>query len=96
MANLKVTVTLSDGVVHTPIEVINPDRVRWDITAHKHKFPSFSEAPFLGTTFLAWAALRRLSLYSENFETFRDYDCHVVDIIEGEDVEDDDNIGTPM
>lgn len=97
MSNLKVTVTLIGDVEHSPVEIINPDRVRWDITSHKHKWPDFAAAPFLGTTFLAWAAMRRLQLYSGDFETFRDHECLSVDIID-DDSDDDSNdgIGTPF
>lgn len=91
---LIVTVTLVNDVTHEEISVINPDRVRWDMTAHKQKWPSFQDAPFLGTTFLAWSALRRLDLYSENFETFQNKDCLEVDIVEDEESEAE-GIGNP-
>lgn len=72
---LKVTVTLKDRTDPVEANILNPDRVRWDMTAQKHKWPSFADAPFLGMTFLAWAALRREGIYTDTFEMFRDTDA---------------------
>ncbi|AWY04761.1 tail assembly chaperone [Gordonia phage Emperor] len=71
---MKITVTLSNS---EPIEVetTNPDRVRWDMTAAKHNWPKFTDAPFLGLTFLAWAALRRTGGYDGTWEQFSETDC---------------------
>lgn len=71
---LNVTVTLTNAEPVT-VPVLNPDRVRWDMTAAKHSWPEFAKAPFLGTTFLAWAAMRREGLYTDSFENFRDRDA---------------------
>lgn len=84
---MKITVTMRD---QEPIEIeaINPDRVRWDMTAAQKKWPSMSDAPFLGLTFLSWAAMRRLGLYAGPFEAFSETDC--VDVVaEREDIEDE-------
>lgn len=83
---MKITVTLADSTTHE-VDVTNPDRVRWDMTAAKHKWPAFTDAPFLGLTFLAWAALRRLGLYAGNWETFSDTDCIDVEAEKAEDGE---------
>lgn len=73
--SLNVTVTLAGEGEARNVQILNPDRVRWDMTAQKHKWPSFSDAPFLGTTFLAWSAMRREGLYNGTFEDFRDRDA---------------------
>ena len=61
---LNVTVTIK-GNDPVDVPVINPDRIRWDMTRAKQKWPSFEEAPFLGTTFLAWSAMKREGLYND-------------------------------
>lgn len=78
-----VTVTLSNETKITE-EVLNPDRVRWDITAAKKKWPKFSDSPFLGMTFLAWAALKRKNHYSGTFEEFSENDCLDIDMTDAE------------
>lgn len=91
--SLKVTVTIDGRAEPVEADIINPDRVRWDMTAAKHKWPSFADAPFLGTTFLAWAALRRTGQYTDTFEAFRDRDA--LDVVSHDpdaDDEDDDAI----
>lgn len=76
-----VTVTLNNGGEVTE-EIRNPDRVRWDLTAAKHKWPSFQDSPFLGMTFLAWAALKRGEHYTGSWEQFRDTDCLNIEILD--------------
>lgn len=71
---MKITVTLRDQQP-VDVEAENPDRVRWDMTAAQKKWPSLGDAPFLGVTFMAWAAMRRLGLYSGTFEQFWEHDC---------------------
>lgn len=83
---LNVTVTLKDKADPIDVKILNPDRVRWDMTAQKHNWPAFQDAPFLGTTFLAWAALRRENLYAGTFEEFRDRDA--LDVESWDDTED--------
>lgn len=76
-----VTVTLSDDR-EVSAEIRNPDRVRWDITAAKQNWPSFQDSPFLGMTFLAWAALKRTGEYVGKWEDFRDTDCMNIEILD--------------
>lgn len=80
---LKVTVTIAG---HDPqdVEVLNPDRIRWDRTRHKHKWPSFQDAPFLGVSFLAWSAMRRTGLYVGTWEDFEE-DCLNIDYDDDDD-----------
>lgn len=81
-------VELADGSVHTGIRIINPDQLRYGETAQKHRWPSPTVKNDVGTipildyeeTFLAWAAMKRLGLYSETWETFKDKDCVAVSI----------------
>lgn len=87
-------IELADGTVHTGIRIINPDLLRYGETAQKHRWPSMTVKNEVGTvphldyedTFLAWAALRRLELYSDTWEAFKDQDCVAVSI-EIEDVD---------
>ena len=76
-----VTVTLIDET-EVSAEIRNPDRVRWDMTAAKHNWPSFQDSPFLGMTFLAWAALKRTGEYAGKWEDFRDNDCLNIEILD--------------
>lgn len=79
-----VTVTLVDGSQVTEA-ILNPDRVRWDMTAARHKWPQFKDAAFLGITFLAWAALTRAGAYTSSWEQFRDHDAIEIDILNDDD-----------
>lgn len=72
------------------VEVRNPDRVRWDMAATRNGWPTFDKAPFLGMTYLAWAALKREGQYQGTWDEFKDSDC--VDV-ESHDVEDADALG---
>lgn len=72
--DMKLTITLSDGSTHE-VEVGNPDRVRWDMTRNRQKWPTAGDAPFLMTTFMAWAAMKRLGLYEGTWEQFSETDC---------------------
>lgn len=76
-----VTVTLIDEA-EVSAEIRNPDRVRWDMTAAKHNWPSFQDSPFLGMTFLAWAALKRTGQYAGKWEDFKDNDCLNIEILD--------------
>lgn len=51
---------LADDSVHD-VRVINPDRIRYDLTREREGWPKFTDASFLGLTFLGWAALTRLA-----------------------------------
>jgi hypothetical protein len=72
---------LRDG--HDPLEVqvINADLVRWDRTRFKHKWPPMSEAPFLGQTFLAWCAARRIGAIPSDltYETWEELSLEVIE-----------------
>jgi hypothetical protein len=78
---LQVRATLDTGESHI-VDIINPDRIRWDRFAMKHKMPKFSDVPFIGQTFLAWAALTRLGKVACSWDEFCDrvcVDCEGVD-----------------
>lgn len=78
-----VTVTLDNGTRVTE-EIRNPDRVRWDMTAARQGWPSFSDAAFLGMTFLSFAALKRTGQYTGTWEEFRDTDCADIEMTDAE------------
>lgn len=78
-----VTVTLKDRTRVTE-EVMNPDRVRWDLTASKQKWPKFTDAPFLGMTFFAFAAFKRTGRFDGTWEQWRDEECLDVEITDAD------------
>lgn len=90
---LFVTVTLKDRPEPVEVEITNPDRIRWDLTANKHKWPKFSDAPFMGMTFLAWSAMKRNGHYSDSWESFRDTDCINVEDTSPDESEEDSELG---
>ena len=65
------------------MRIINPDLLRYREPAQKHSWPALAVKDGTGTvphldyeeTFTAWAALRRLKLYTGSWETFKDTDC---------------------
>lgn len=71
--------------------VLNPDRVRWDMAATRNGWPSFDKAPFLGLTYLAWAALKRQGRYTGTWDDFKDHDC--IDVQSAEDEVEDASAG---
>lgn len=71
---MRITCTMSDGQSHE-LDIINPDRVRFDMTRTKHGWPSATDAPFLMATFFAWSAMRRLGHYDGPWEDFSERDC---------------------
>lgn len=73
--SLNVTVTLADRADPLELAITNPDRVAWDRTARRQGWPAFTEAPFLGLTFLAWAAARRTGVYTDSFEQWSEHDA---------------------
>lgn len=87
MSGQRVRVCLEGG---DPYEVrtTNADRVRFDLTAPKHKWPDAQTAPFLWFTFLAWSASRREGRTELRFEQFADATLEV----EALDVTDDDGV----
>lgn len=92
---ISVTVTLKDAEAPITVPILNPDRVRWDMTRQKHKWPAFDEAAFLGSTFLAWAALRREGIYGGTFEQFRDHDALEVETFDPDEDTEGDTLGDP-
>ena len=54
----RLEVTLDDDTTFV-VQALNPDLLRYDRTAAKHKWPAPTAAPFLWLTFLAWSAARR-------------------------------------
>lgn len=75
---MQLRVTLADSTTHD-IEPSNPDMVRFDMTATKHRWPNGQEAPFLWLTFLAWSAMKRAGLYTDTWEAFSESDCLNID-----------------
>lgn len=41
------------------VQTANPDLIRYERTAAKHRWPGMADQPITWLTFLAWAALRR-------------------------------------
>lgn len=61
------------------VQTDNRDYVRWDMTRNRKQWPELQAAPFLGQTFLAWAALTRAGDLpdGESFEDFQERCLHV-------------------
>lgn len=72
------TVTLDTGEKLT-VETSNVDRIAWDRTSRKHKWGPFSESPFIGMTFLAWAGLTRTKQIACTWEEFSEARCVDID-----------------
>lgn len=95
MAQLDLTVHLSDGTTHR-VQPANPDMVRFDLTAARNNWPSGEKAPFFWMTFLAWAVLKRTGLYPHDFEQFSEHDCLELDNNRENEAEDEDpKLSTP-
>lgn len=86
-AGIHFEVTMTDGIRHEVATVVQ-DQVKWDMTRHKHKWPTFQEAPTLFQNFLAYVAMKRLGLYSGTWDAFQ-LDAAGVEVI-GEDETDED------
>ncbi|WP_024794199.1 hypothetical protein [Tomitella biformata] len=82
-------VTMDTGEKLT-VETRNPDRIAWDRTSRKHKWGPFSESPFIGMTFLAWAGLTRTKQVDCTWEEFSETRC--VDI----ESDDEDDAADPI
>lgn len=80
------TVHLANGDA-VPVRIANPDLVRWDLTAHKHKWPDMESAPILWATFVAWAAMTRQGLTTAKWEEFQSTECMGVEMAEAEPVD---------
>ena len=70
LTTLHLYVVMDDGAEFT-VQTRNPDMIRWDQTRTAKKWPPFQDAPFLGMTFLAWAALTRESLLAIPWDEFQ-------------------------
>ena len=73
------TVHLPDGK-SLEVTVRNPDMVRWDMTAAKHKWPGMEDAPVLWSTFVTWRAAVREGQYAGTWEDWSNRDCLQVDM----------------
>lgn len=76
-------VVMDDG---TEFEVLvqNRDRVSWDRTAARHKWPAYGDAPFLATTFVAWCAAKRAGHVDCRFEEFEATAAEITPLAEDE------------
>jgi hypothetical protein len=85
-------VTLDDGTV-LDVQTANPDLVRYERTAARHKWPPATQAPMTWLTFLAWAALRREAQIPADltWEAFADTRCLSVENLTGDDDDQDDD-----
>jgi hypothetical protein len=52
------------------VQALNPDLLRFEDTAARHKWAGPSVAPFRWLTFLAWAASKRTRLTELTWEDF--------------------------
>jgi len=78
----QITATIN-GTTETAI-TDNRDWVAYDLTRPKRQWPSFEDAPFVGTTFLAWSALRRAGKTQLKLDEFLE---QATDVTMGEAVE---------
>jgi hypothetical protein len=92
LASPKLAVQLADGS-RLEVQTANPDLIRYERTAARHKWPVMTEAPVSWLTFLAWAALRREGqLPAEvTWERFSDELCLAVERSDDDDSETDDD-----
>lgn len=79
LALQRATVTLADGR-RLDVEVGNPDMVRWDVTAAKHKWPAMKDAPMLWATFVTWRAAVRSGAYAGTWEQWSNEDAMNVEM----------------
>lgn len=79
----RLAVTLADGRVISPVQILNVDLLRWDRTAAKHSWPHFESVPAWHSTFVAWSALRRTGAIPADmsWESFSDEHCEQVTAI---------------
>lgn len=68
---LDIVLDQGDGTyLEAAVQADNRDLVRWDMTRGRRQWPQATDAPFLWSTFLAWAALTRAGDITEDFDTF--------------------------
>jgi hypothetical protein len=65
----RLLVTPADGAPYE-VQALNPDLLRFEDTAARHKWAGPSVAPFRWLTFLAWAASKRTRLTELTWEDF--------------------------
>jgi hypothetical protein len=75
------------------VQSANPDLIRYERTAARHKWPPMTEQPVTWLTFLAWAALRREGQLPPDvtWERFADDVCLHVERAEDDDSDLDDD-----
>jgi hypothetical protein len=79
----QINVELANGDVFE-LEIINPDRIRFETERTKWGLPSLEDGAFTYMTFLAWAALKRLGKYEGDWPTFKTADCVLLDPVDDE------------
>ena len=68
---IDVVLDQGDGTyLEAAVQADNRDMVRWDLTRVRKQWPAAQDAPFLWSTFLAWAALTRAQDITDTFEDF--------------------------
>lgn len=74
---------LADGTTFD-VQTANPDLIRYERTAAKHKWPPFDQQPVTWLTFLAWAALKREAQLPPDvtWERFADELCLTVESLD--------------
>lgn len=75
----KIKVIFPNGREPLVVQTILSDLVQWDITAHKHKWPKYDEAPWLWLSFLSWSAARRLG--EDNGQTYEQWRASVLECV---------------
>ena len=78
-----VRVVMDDGA-EWEVQTLNPDLLRWDMTAPKHKWGKAEEVPMLWVTFIAWHASKREGLTSLTWELFQNAAIEVTTVNPGE------------
>lgn len=81
---LEIDVVMVDGTEHRVLTTL-ADRVQWDLTSSKKKWPPVERAASMWSGFLAWSAMCRTGLYSGPFEQFYGADCAGVDVVADDD-----------
>ena len=54
------------------VQALNPDLLRFEDTAAKHRWAGPGQAPFRWLTFLAWSASKRTGLTALTWDEFKD------------------------
>lgn len=65
LSSPRLIVSMSDGA-EIEVQTLNADLIRYDLTRGKHGWPDGTKAPFLWLTFIAWAAMRREHMLTED------------------------------